>query len=150
MHSHDATSTTQEALDALMIKYPPRQLTITSTPAKTTPPPGGPATQDTPLPDAAATAPVETEGWKTLEGKAAQRKKQNEEAGKKRATEMHNKPPMMKNGGRGKNTHQPRPNNTSAKKTWADVVKSGGINVLIVLGNGNLGLKTLMKKRGER
>jgi hypothetical protein len=71
-------------------------------------------------------------------------------AGKKRATEMHNKPPMMKNGGRGKNTHQPRPNNTSAKKTWADVVKSGGINVQIVLGNGNLGLKTLMKKRGER
>jgi hypothetical protein len=33
------------------------------------PPPGSPATQDTPLPNAPATAPVETEGWKTVEGK---------------------------------------------------------------------------------
>jgi hypothetical protein len=29
-------------------------------------------------------------------------------------------------------------------------VKSGGINVQIVLGNGNLGLATLMTRRGER
>jgi hypothetical protein len=36
------------------------------------------------------------------------------------------------------------------KKTWADVVKNGGINVQIVLGNGNRGLTTLMKMRGER
>jgi hypothetical protein len=41
-------------------------------------------------------------------------------------------------------------NTPSAKKTWAEVVKSGGINVQIVLGNGNLGLATLMKMRGER
>jgi hypothetical protein len=54
-------------------------------------------------------------------------------------------------GGRGKNSHQPRMTNTSAKKTWAEVVKSGGINVQIVLGNGNLALATPpMKKRGER
>jgi hypothetical protein len=53
-----------------------------------------------------------------VEGKATQRKKQNEEAGKKRAMETHNKPPTMKNGGWGKNTHQPRPNNTSTNKTW--------------------------------
>jgi hypothetical protein len=39
---------------------------------------------------------------------------------------------------------------TSAKKTWAEVIKSGGINVQIVLGNGNLGLTTLMTRRGER
>jgi hypothetical protein len=53
--------------------------------------------------------------------------------------------------GRGKNTHQPRTNTPSAEKTWAEVVKSGGINVQIVLGNGNLGLATPpMKKRGER
>jgi hypothetical protein len=35
------------------------------------------------------------------------------------------------------------------KKTWADVVKAGGINVQIVLGNGNLGLVP-QRKRGER
>jgi hypothetical protein len=36
------------------------------------------------------------------------------------------------------------------KKTWADVIKNGGINVQIVLGNGNLVLTTPMKMRGER
>jgi hypothetical protein len=36
-----------------------------------------------------------------------------------------------------------------AKKTWAYVVKAGGINVQIVLGNGNLGLVP-QRKRGER
>jgi hypothetical protein len=37
-----------------------------------------------------------------------------------------------------------------AKKTWADVVKAGGINVQIVLGNGNLGLVPQRKRTGER
>jgi hypothetical protein len=83
MYSHYATSTTQEALDALMIKYPPHQLMIASTSAIPTPPPSSPAIQDIPLPNAPATAPMESEGWKTLEGKAMQRKKKNEEAGKK-------------------------------------------------------------------
>jgi hypothetical protein len=41
-----------------------------------------------------------------------------------------------KSGGRGKNTHQPKPTTPSAKKTWAEVIKSGGINIRIVLGNG--------------
>jgi hypothetical protein len=93
---------------------------------------------------------VETEGWKTVEGKATQRKRQNEEAGKIWVKETSDKPPITKNGGRGKNLHQPRPTNTSAKKTLADVVRSGGINVQIVLGNGNLGRTTPTKKRGER
>jgi hypothetical protein len=75
MHSRHATSAAQEALDALIIKYPPRQLAIASTSTMHTPPPGGPATQDTPLPNAPTTAPVETEGWKTVHGKATQRKK---------------------------------------------------------------------------
>jgi hypothetical protein len=61
-----------------------------------------------------------------------------------------NNTPTMKTGGRGKNTHQPRMNTPSAKKTWAEVIKSGGINVQIVLGNGNLGLTKLMARRGER
>jgi hypothetical protein len=124
MHSCHATSAAQEALDALIIKYPPRQLAIASTSAKPMPPPDGPATQDIPLPDAATTAPVEMEGWKTVEGKATQRKKKNEEAGKKWVKEMGDKPPKTKNGGRGKNSHQPQPNNTSAKRTWADVTRT--------------------------
>jgi hypothetical protein len=150
MHSCHATSAAQEALDALMIKYPPRQLAITSTSAKPIPPPGGLATQDIPLPNAPATAPMETKGWKTVEGKATQRKKKNEEVGKKWANEMSDKPLTTKNGGWGKNSHQPRPNNASTKKTWADVIKNGGINVQIVLGNGDLGLTTPTKMRGER
>jgi hypothetical protein len=36
------------------------------------------------------------------------------------------------------------------KKTWADIVKGGGINVQIMLGNGNLRLTSLMNRRGER
>jgi hypothetical protein len=150
MHSRHATSAAQEALDALMIKFPPRQLATASTSAKPTPSPAGPETQDTPLPDAPAAAPVETEGWKTVEGKATQRKKKTEEADKRRTGTAREKTPTMKNGGRGKNSHQPRPNTTSTKKTWADVVKSGGINVQIVLGNGNLGLTPPTKARGER
>jgi hypothetical protein len=59
--------------------------------------------------------------------------------------------PKMKTGGRGKNTYQPKLTTPSAKKTWVEVVKSGGINIQIVLGNGNLGLIIpLTKKRGER
>jgi hypothetical protein len=152
MHSQHATSAAQDALDALMRKYPPRPLAITSTEAMTNPLPDSNAVQDTTLPDApTTTAPAEKDGWKTVEGKAAQKKRRNEKADNKRATGTSDKPPTTKTGGRGKNSHQPRTTNTSAKKTWAEVVKSGGINVQIVLGNGNLGLATPpTKKRGER
>jgi hypothetical protein len=57
---------------------------------------------------------------------------------------------LMKSNQIKSNSHQLRPTNTSAKKTWADVMKSGGINVQIVLGNGNVGLTTPMKMMGER
>jgi hypothetical protein len=70
MHSCHATTATQEALNSLMIKYPPHQLATATTSATPTPPPDGPTTQDTPLPDTPATAPAEKEGWKTVEGKA--------------------------------------------------------------------------------
>jgi hypothetical protein len=97
------------------------------------------------------TAPAEKDGWKTVAGKAAQTKRRNEKADNERAATTASNTPKMKNGGRGKNTHQPKPTTPSAKKTWAEVVKSGGINVQIVLGNGNLGLATPpTKKRGER
>jgi hypothetical protein len=80
---------------------------------------------------------MEMEGWKTVEGKATQRKKKNAESDKGRKLENTAKPPMTKNGGWGKNCHQPPPNNTPTKKTWADVIKAVGTNVQIVLGNGN-------------
>jgi hypothetical protein len=145
------TSAAQDTLDALMIKYPPRPLAITSTEATTDPLADSPAVQDTTLPNApTTTAPAENDRWKTVEGKATQKKRRNDKADNKRAATTANNTPTTKNGGRGKNTHQQRTNTPSAKKTWADVVWTGGINVQIVLGNGNLGLTTPMKTRGER
>ncbi|KAI5806860.1 hypothetical protein BZA77DRAFT_363148 [Pyronema omphalodes] len=93
---------------------------------------------------------ADKDGWKTVEGKEAQKKRRNDKADKQPATENSNKPPTTKTGRRGKTTHQPKTNTPSTKKTWAEVVKSGGINVQIVLGNGNLGLTTPPARRGER
>jgi hypothetical protein len=152
MHSQHVTSATQDALDALMRKYPPRPLAITSTEGTTDPLPDSNAVQDTTLPDApTTTAPGDKDGWKTVDGKGTQKKRRNDKADNKRATTIANHTAKTTNGGRGKNTHQPRTNTPSAKKTWAEVIKCGGINVQIVLGNGNLGLATPpTKKRGER
>jgi hypothetical protein len=151
MHSQHATSAAQDALDALMCKYSPCPLAITSTEVRTNPLPDSNADQDMTLPDApTTTAPAEKDGWKTVEGKAAQKKRRNDKADNKRAATTANNTPTTKNGGRRKNTHQPQTNTPSTKKTWAEVVKSGGINVQIVLGNGNLGLTTPMTRRGER
>jgi hypothetical protein len=80
MHSKHATSAAQDALGALKIKYPLCPLMITSTEATTDPLPDSPALQDTTLPDAPTTAPAENEGWKTVEGKATQKKRRNEKA----------------------------------------------------------------------
>jgi hypothetical protein len=141
-----------DALNALMHKYPPCPLTITSTKVTTNPPPDGNAAQDTTLPDApTTTAPAVKDRWKTGEGKEVWKKRWNEQTDNKPAATTMSNTPKMKTGGRGKNTHQLKPMTPSAKKTWAEVIKSGGINVQIVLGNGNLGLATSpMKKRGER
>jgi hypothetical protein len=105
MHSQHATSAAQDALDALMCKYPPCPLTITSTEATTDPLPDSPAVQDTTLPDAPTTAPVENERWRTVEGKAAQKKRRNEKADNNRAATTANNTLRMKTGGKGKNTH---------------------------------------------
>jgi hypothetical protein len=151
MHSQHATSAAQDALNALILKYPPHPLAITSTEAMTDALPDSNAAQETTLPDApTTTAPVEKDGWKTVEGKAAQKKRRNDKADNKRAATTANNTLTTKTGGRGKNTRQPRTNTPSAKKTWAEVVKSGCINVHIVLGNGNLGLTTATTRRGER
>jgi phage tail protein X len=84
MHSKHMTSTAQDTLDALMIKYPPRSLAITSTEAITDPLPDSPAIQDTTLPDApTTTAPAENNGWKTVAGKVTQTKRRNDKANNK-------------------------------------------------------------------
>jgi hypothetical protein len=150
MHSKHATTAAQDALDALMIKYPPCPLAISSTDATTNPLPESPAAQDTTRPGAPTTAPVENAGWKTVGGKATQKKMESEKADNKQTTKTTSHTHTMKNGGRGKNTHQPHKSSTPTKKTWAEVVKSGGINVQIVLGNGNLGSATSTARRGER
>jgi hypothetical protein len=41
-------------------------------------------------------------------------------------------------------------NNRHDRKTWANVIQSRGINIQIVLGNGNLGQATPRKIRGGR
>ncbi|KAI5815575.1 hypothetical protein BZA77DRAFT_355069 [Pyronema omphalodes] len=46
--------------------------------------------------------------------------------------------------------HQPTAKYHSGNKTWADVVRSGGINVQIVLGNDNLRPTTPVKVKGQR
>jgi hypothetical protein len=70
MHSQHATSTAQDALDALMRKYPPRPLAITSTEVMTDPLPDSNAAPDTTLPDApTTTGPAAKDGWNTVEGK---------------------------------------------------------------------------------
>jgi hypothetical protein len=150
MHSKHATTAAQDALDALMIKYLPRPLAISSTNATTNPPPESPAAQDTTLPDAPTTAPAETAGWKTVGGKATQKKMESEKADNKQMTRTASHTHTTKNGGRGKNTHQPHKSSIPTKKTWAEVVRCGGINVQIVLGNGNLGPATSTVRRGER
>jgi hypothetical protein len=115
MHSKHATSTAQDALDTLMIKYPLHPLMITSTKVTTDPLPDSPAVQDTTLPDAPTTAPAENEGWKTVEGKAMQKKRRNKKADDKGAATTANNTPTTKNGGWGKNSHQPQMNTPSAK-----------------------------------
>jgi hypothetical protein len=124
------TSATQDALDALMCKYPLQPLAITSTKATANPLPNSHAIQDTTLPDApTTTAPAEKDGWKTVEGKAVQKKRQNNKADNKWAVITTNHTLKIMNSGRGKNTHQLQTNTPCTKKTSPEVIKSGGINI---------------------
>jgi hypothetical protein len=83
MHSQDVTSTAQDALDTLLTKYPLHPLVITSTEVTTDPLPDSHAVQDTTLPNAPTTAPAENDRWKTVEGKARQKKRRNDKADNK-------------------------------------------------------------------
>jgi hypothetical protein len=49
---------------------------------------------------------VEKDSWKTVEGKATQKKRRNEKADNKWAVTTATNNPTMKNSGRGKNAHQ--------------------------------------------
>jgi hypothetical protein len=150
MHSQHMTSATQDALDALIRKYPPCPLAITSTEVMTDPLPDSNAAHDTNLPDAPTTTALAVkDGWKTMEGKEARKKRRNEKTDNRPALTTASTTPKTKTGWRGKNTHQPKLTSPSAKKTWVEVIKSGGINVQIVLGNGNLGLQH-QRHEGER
>jgi hypothetical protein len=72
MHSQHATTAAQDALDALMCKYPPYPLAITLTQVTTDPLPDSNAAQDTSPPDATTTTALAVkDGWKTMEGKEA-------------------------------------------------------------------------------
>ncbi|KAI5814777.1 hypothetical protein BZA77DRAFT_356270 [Pyronema omphalodes] len=51
---------------------------------------------------------------------------------------------------KGKEYPPTQTDNPLPKKTGAEVVKNGGINVRIVLGNRNLGLTTPPTRKGER
>jgi hypothetical protein len=83
-----------------MRKYPPCSLAITSTEATTDPLPNSNAVQDTTLPDApTTTALAEKDGWKTVEGKAVQKKRRNDKADNKWAATTANNTPTMKNAG---------------------------------------------------
>jgi hypothetical protein len=53
-------------------------------------------------------------------------------------------------GGWGKKAHQLTNNNHHAGQSWADIVWSRGINVQIMLGNGNLGTTQLETRKKER
>jgi hypothetical protein len=59
------------------------------------------------------------------------------------------KTPTKQNGERVKKNHQPTTSNYCNATTWADVVRSGGINVQIVLRNGNLGQARPVRMTGE-
>jgi hypothetical protein len=96
MHSRHATSAAQDALDALLTKYPPPPLAITSTEATTDPLPDSPTIQDTTLPDApTTTVPAENDGWKTVKGKASQKKRRNATADNKRAATTASNTPTL-------------------------------------------------------
>jgi hypothetical protein len=148
MHSHHATTATQEELDALTNKSSLSLLTMMPTAtAQTTPTtsaeptPKPSAEPDAPRPDVPAAAPVATEEWRIVTGKAVRWKAKAAEAKKKRMVTPRDETPNKTNGGWGKKAHEPRNNtgNHRAAETWADVVQRGGINVQIVLGKGNLG-----------
>jgi hypothetical protein len=108
------------------------------------------AEPNVPLPDETAAAPEAEKGWKTATRKATRWKMKAAEADNMRMETAREKTPTKQHGEWVKKNHQPTTSNYCDAKTWADVVWSGGINVQIVLGNGNLGQATPVRMIAER
>jgi hypothetical protein len=111
------------------------------------------AKPDAPLPNETAAAPEAKQGWRTATSKATQWKTKAAKADNMRMEMVYEKTPTKQNGEWVKKNHQPMMKNYCDAKTWADVVQSRGINIQIVLGNGNLGQATpvrMTRERGER
>jgi hypothetical protein len=94
MHSRHATSAAQAAANALKQKLKSPLLLAAETGAEH-PIPVIPEVQDTILPKTPNTAAARDEGWKTIEGKEARKRKQKEKVDK-RAMEENEKPPGRK------------------------------------------------------
>jgi hypothetical protein len=149
MHSRHAATAAQDALDAHTWQCAPY---LTTQPLTTIPPHTLTmnAEPDVPLSDETAAAPEAKKGWWTATSKATQWKMKAAKADNTRTETVHEKTPMKQNGERVNKNHQPMMKNYHDTKTWADVVRSGGINIQIVLGNGNLGQATPVRMTGER
>jgi hypothetical protein len=95
---------------------------------------------DTSLSTVAATALVSTQQWRIAMGKPMQWKAKAAEAEKRWMATPHDETPNNQHGRWGKKAHQPTMNNRNHcdAKTSVDVVKCRGINVQIILENGNL------------
>jgi hypothetical protein len=149
MHSRHTAATAQDVHDAPTRQCAPcptaTLLTIAAPPTLTTD-----TEPDAPLLNATATALEAENKWRTVERKATRWKMKAADTEKRRTAAACEKLPTIQNGGWEKKTHQLTNKNQCTTKTWADVIKSGGINVQIVLGNVNLGLTTPTKARGER
>ncbi|KAI5821470.1 hypothetical protein BZA77DRAFT_348666 [Pyronema omphalodes] len=153
MHSRHATTAAQEVLDALSgssSSSPVIQQIIKASDSE----PNSNTKPDTTPSNVGNAAPESTDKWRIVEGKRARRKKKATGSGPRQQTVQQNEnPPKQQNGARGKKQHQPIMKHHSGNKTWADVVRSGGINVQIILGNDNLRPTTPVKvkeQRGER
>jgi hypothetical protein len=149
MHSRHTAAAAQDALEARTRQCAPRPtaqpLTIAPPHTRTTN-----AEPDAPLPDETAAAPEAEKGWRTATSKATRRKTKAAQADNTRMETAREKTPTKQNGEWVKKNHQPTTKNYRDAKTWADVVRSGGINVQIVLGNGNLGQATQVRMTGDR
>jgi hypothetical protein len=93
--------------------------------------------------DMTAAAPVTTKECSTMTSRAMQRKTKAARVEKRRIQETGGKTLTIKNSGWEKKAGQLANNNLHATQTLANIVRMGGINIQIVLGNSSLGTTPL-------
>ncbi|KAI5800866.1 hypothetical protein FPQ18DRAFT_301490 [Pyronema domesticum] len=91
--------------------------------------------------DPPPTAPAGEKEWTTVEGNRSRKRRRKGRKDKDGAVETAS-------GTKG-NARRSQKSSATAKKTWTDVVKAGGMNVQIVPGSNNLGQAIPQKKRGR-